>query len=64
MPLGAYESLWEWVLYIVWIINRVYKSPLRMAYRELDSLFLNTFCYLKILKKLVILRINEIMRVW
>lgn len=39
MPLGAYESLWEWVLYIVWIINRVYKSPLRMAYRELDSLF-------------------------
>lgn len=43
MPLGAYESLWEWVLYIVWIINRVYKSPLRMAYRELDSLFLNTF---------------------
>lgn len=50
MPLGAYESLWEWVLYIVWIINRVYKSPLRMAYRELDSLFLNTFCYLKIFK--------------
>lgn len=50
MPLGAYESLWEWVLYIVWIINRVYKSPLRMAYRELDNLFLNTLCYLKIFK--------------